>query len=281
MGEDLAASLYPGWGHPTHWDGHNKWNHPFPYWLPAVLQWMSDTRDPFSAGHGSLRGMGVARRAWQTDDAGEREAILAEVRAFGDLIYGRSDAMDPRSGYEAKACVGHYHTLRPVMKDCVPVDDQCFPLLWNPNSRDHRYLLRDVEGVGDIEGPSVEVHLFVAGTGIAWVEEDLERAAERVHALERALQVRHWARDRNTDEMVLPYFEQLEGYQNPLLEKRYGLDREKFRPVIDEFYELKEWDVKTGWPTQERLRDLGLADVYEPMVEGAAKAKERLEGSVE
>ena len=36
MGEDLAARFYPGWGHPNHWDGHNKWNHPFPYWIPAV-----------------------------------------------------------------------------------------------------------------------------------------------------------------------------------------------------------------------------------------------------
>jgi aldehyde:ferredoxin oxidoreductase len=75
--------------------------------------------------------------------------------------------------------------------------------------------------------------------------------------------------------MVLPYFEQLESYQNPLLEKRYRLDREQFKPVVDEFYELKGWDTETGWPTQERLRELGLADVYEPMVEGAAKAKEK------
>jgi len=281
MGEDLAACFYAGWGHSTHWDGHNKWNHPFPYWISAVLQWMSDTRDPFSTGHGSLHGLGAARSAWRTDNAAEREAVLADLRAFGERIYGSSAAMDPYSGYETKASVGHYHTLRPVMKDCVPVDDQCFPLLWNPDSPDHRYLLRDIEGVGDIGGPSVEYHLFVAGTGIAWPEGDFERAVERVHALERALQVRHWARDRQTDEMILPYFEQLEGYQNPLLERRYGLDREQFRPVADEFYGLKGWDTETGWPTEECLRGLGLSDVYEPMVEGAVKARARLEGSIE
>jgi aldehyde:ferredoxin oxidoreductase len=77
------------------------------------------------------------------------------------------------------------------------------------------------------------------------------------------------------DEMVLPYFERTESYQNPLLERRYGLDRGQFEPVMDEFYGLKGWDAETGWPTRERLRQLDLADVYEPMVEGASEARER------
>ena len=275
MGEDLVARFYPGWGHPTHWDGRNKWNHPFPYWIPANLQWMADTRDPFSTGHGSLHGMEAARRMWQTEDEQEREALLAEVRAFGERIYGSPDAMDPYSGYKAKAYVGYYHTLRPVIKDCVPVDDQCFPLLWNRDAPDHRYLLRDIAGVGEIEGPSVEYHLFKAGTGITWPEEEFERAAERVCTLERALQVRHWARDRETDEMVLPYFEQPESYQNPLLGKRYSLEREQFKPVVDEFYALHGWDTETGWPTRERLRELDLEDMYEPMVAGALQRMEK------
>ena len=90
------------------------------------------------------------------------------------------------------------------------------------------------------------------------------RAAERVCTIERALQVRHWARDRRMDEMVLPYFEQTELYQSPFLEKRYALDREQFEPVMDEFYALHGWDVESGWPTRERLRELDLEDVYAP-----------------
>jgi aldehyde:ferredoxin oxidoreductase len=272
MGEELAAALYPGWGHATHWDGHHKWNHPFPYWIPAVLQWMSDTRDPFSTGHGSLHGMGAARRAWQTDDAEERAQILAEVREFGAHIYGDPDAMDPHSGYRAKARVGYYHTLRPIIKDCVPVDDQCFPMLWNQASDDHRYVLRDIPGVGDIEGPSVEYHLFKAGTGLDWSEADFERAARRIYALEHAQHIRHWDRDRATDEMVLPFFEQLEGYPNPLLGKRRRLDREAFKPVADEFYRLHGCDTERGWPTQAHLKAVDLPDVYEPMVEGATRS---------
>ena len=75
--------------------------------------------------------------------------------------------------------------------------------------------------------------------------------------------------------MVLSYFEQLESFQNPLLEKRYALDRERFKPVMDEFYALHGWDAESGWPTRERLSELGLKDVYEPMVEGASKAREK------
>ena len=275
MGEDLARRYYPGWGHSSHWDGRNKWYLPFPYWVAPALQWLSDTRDPFSTGHGSLRSLGVARRAWQTEDAEERDAILAEVRAFGERIYGSPDATDPYSGYKDKAYVGYYHTIRPVIKDCVPVDDQCFPLLWNGETPDHCYRLRGIDGIGDIEGPSVEYHLFTAGTGVRWSKKEFERAIERVCTLERALHIRHWGRDRRTDEMVLPYFEQLESFQNPLLEKRYALDRERFKPVMDEFYALHGWDAESGWPTRERLSELGLKDVYEPMVEGASKAREK------
>ena len=122
--------------------------------------------------------------------------------------------------------------------------------------------------MGEIEGPAIEYHLFVAGTGVSWSEDEFNKAAERVCAVDRALQVRHWARDRGTDEMVLPYFEQPELYQNPFLERRHGLDREQFAPVIDAFYSLHGWDIERGWPTQERLRQLDLADVYEPMVGG-------------
>ena len=86
--------------------------------------------------------------------------------------------------------------------------------------------------------------------------------------------MRHWARDRQTDEMVLPYFEQSEPYQNPFLTRRYGLDREEFGAVVDEFYALHGWDVQTGWPSRSRMSELGLADLHEPMVLGAARARE-------
>ena len=99
------------------------------------------------------------------------------------------------------------------------------------------------------------------------------RAAERICTLEWALQVRHWARGRRTDETVRPYFERTELYRNPFLDRRYGLDGEKFRPVLGEFYALHGWDAETGWPTGECLGELDMGDVYEPMLAGATRAR--------
>jgi len=271
LGAGLAARYYPGWGHPSHWDGRNGWGQPFPYWLSAVLQWMSDTRDPFSTGHGSLHVLRAVRPLFEMDDRAQWQARLEAVRAFGRRVYGSARATDPHSGYADKAQVGYVHTVRPVVKDCVPVDDQVFPMLWNEDSDDHAFYLRDIDGVGDVEGTSVEYHLFRAGTGVDWDEGQFWQAAERVLALERALQVRHWGRDRATDELVLPYFEQPEWSPNPLLGERHRLDRAQFKLVVDAFYALHGWDRETGWPTEARLRALGLEDVYTSMVAGATQ----------
>ena len=273
MGEDLAKTRYPGWGHAGHWDGHDGNDLTFPYWLAPALQWMADTRDPFSTGHGSLWPFRAAASAAELDSDAERSAILSQIHAIGERVYHDADAVDPSSGYKGKASLGHYHTVRPVIKDCLPIDDWGFPLIYSNKGPDHYWRLQDIEGVGEIEGPSVEYHLFRAGTGTNWSEEEFVRAAERVCTLERALQVRHWGRDRKVDETVLPYFEQVEPYQSPYLERRYGLDREQFKPVMDEFYTLHGWDTENGWPTQERLRELGLQDVYQPMIERAKRVR--------
>ena len=242
LGEELADTRYAGWGHAGHWDGHFGFAFPFfPFWLVPALQWLSETRDPLSSGLASVMpAFDAVRLSGATTDT-ERAAVVSDLQAYGAAIYGDPDATDPYGGYKAKAYPGYFHTLRSVMLDCVPVDDIMMPLLWSAKTPDHAIQLRDVEGLGDIEGPSAEYHLFAAGTGLDWPEEEFERAVARVYTLERALHVRHWGRDRKTDEMVLPYFERTETAPNPLLGQRYGLDREKFKPVVDEFYSLHGW----------------------------------------
>jgi hypothetical protein len=266
-GLDLARHRYPGWGYSSHCDGREGGELTFPFWLVSALQWLADTRDPFSSGHGYPWGVGAAESA----------ADLDRIRAIGQRVYQSPDAVDPCSGYNGKAHPGHFQTLRSVIKDCVPADAH-FPLIYRKNSPDYYWRLHDIEGIGEIEGPAIEYHLFTAGTGVAWSEQEFVRAAERVCTLERALQVRHWARDRSVDEMVLPYFERTELYQSlyqsPFLERRHGLDREQFKPVVDGFYALHGWDAERGWPNQQTLRELDLEDVYEPMVDGAARARE-------
>ena len=273
LGQDLASTRYPGWGHPGHFDGHDGLWLTYPYWLVSALLWMADTRDPLSTAHGYNRTTNRKGLFAATSDE-ERAGILAQTRAIGRRVYGDADATDPYSGYRAKAYPAYYHMLRPVIKDCVPVDEIAFPLIRDPEAPDGHRVLRDVSGVGDVEGLSVEYHLFASGTGLDWDERAFERAAKRVVMLERALQVRHWGRDRALDESILPYFERPEVDINPLLGERYGLDREQFAPVLSEFYGYHGWDGN-GRPTEEGLRQLGLSDVYGPMMEGATKAAKK------
>jgi aldehyde:ferredoxin oxidoreductase len=273
MGEELMRGRYPGWGQVRHWDGHAGVGPQFPHWLVSALQWMSDTRDPFDSGHASLWPNGANQSALALESDEEREAALDQIRAIGQRLYGSPDATDPYGGYGGKASMAHFHTVRPVILDCVPVDDFRFPLIYHQDAPG-RYWRLDIDGIGEIEGPSMEYHLFRAGTGLEWSEAEFNRAVGRVFTMERALQARHWGRDRALDETLLPYFEREETLPSPFLKQRYGLDREQFKPVMDEFYTLHGWDPATARPTRESLADLGMEDVYQPMVEGAARAKE-------
>ncbi len=205
----------------------------------------------------------------QAENAKERDKLLAAARAFGRLVYGTEAAADPYSGYKDKARVGDFHTLRPVIKDCLPADDFIFPLLLNKTAPDYRIVLRDSYG-RKFESRDTEYHLFKADTGTEWSRDEFEQAAARAYNLERALQVRHWGRDRAMDETVLPYFDQPESFPNPLLEERHSLDREQFKSVLDEFYRLHGWEPETGRPTKERLDELGLRGVHEQMTAGAS-----------
>jgi aldehyde:ferredoxin oxidoreductase len=267
LGKDLFQRFYPGWGQAGHWDGHMSSSFPFPFWIPSAIQWLADTRDPFNAGHGSKRFINIFSKAMSANSETERDEILSALGNWSRGVYGTKAGADPYSGYEAKGKVAHFHTIRPIIKDCVPVDDITFPLFIDTSAPDYQVRLQDVDGK-EVKGTEVEYTLFCLGTGTEWSLDEFEQAAARVYTLERALQVRHWGRDRSLDETVLPYFDRLESYQNPLFEQRYGLDREQFKPALDEFYTLHGWDPETGWPTKERLEALGLPDVYEPMIAG-------------
>jgi aldehyde:ferredoxin oxidoreductase len=269
LGEGIAARLYAGWGQAGHWDNRfASVGFPFPYWLVAALQWLCDTRDPFDSGHGYVFASGGRNRLFSAKTDEERAAILAQQRALGQRAYGDPAALDPYSGYAGKAYPAFFHTTRAVVLDTVPVDDMVFPLIRDDAAPDGYRILHDVDGYGDVEGPAVEHRLFTAGTGLDWSEPELDHAAQRICTLERALQVRHWGRDRALDETLLPYFERPEFEANPLLGERVGLDREQFAPVLTEFYRLHGWGAN-GQPTREGMDALGMSDVYASMLAGA------------
>jgi len=272
LGTDIARRFYTAWGFGGHWDGHaGTQNHiVYPFWIVSALQWATDTRDPYSSSHGYVQN--VMRWGPIPDMLANRPISgpdWEDMKAISSRVYGTPDALDPESGYRGKAIAAWYHDLRSVMKDSLPTDDQVFPLIYTTNTPDHYCR------IGEIEGPSVDYHLFRLGTGCDWEEKDFDRAAERVYTLERAICVRHFGRDRAMDEHAIDAFAYPENWVNPVLNRRYALDRVQFKPVLDAYYRKLGWDEITGWPTPERLQALGLEGVYEPMVAGAQRAQER------
>ena len=133
--------------------------------------------------------------------------------------------------------------------------------------------IRTCDGIGEIEGPQSSI-TSSARDRVDWSEDEFEQAAERVCTLERALQVRHWGRDRSMDERVLPYFEQPECAES--------LPGKALRPgsrAVCAGRGCVLHAARLGYAERlahpRDLSELGLGDVYEPMVDGAAKAKER------
>ena len=88
----------------------------------------------------------------------------------------------------------------------------------------------------------------------------MDFASERVIQLERALLVRNFDRSRADDELVIPYFEQLEQQTNPFIGNTVAMEGEKFRNVMDEYYTLRGWDIKMGRPTLETMKRFSLRD---------------------
>jgi len=85
--------------------------------------------------------------------------------------------------------------------------------------------------------------------------------AARVRQLERAFDVRAGVR-RKDDTLPGTVFE------TPITRgahKGMRLERDKFEKMKDEFYALRGWDVKTGIPTEETLKKVGLEDVAEDL----------------
>ena len=87
------------------------------------------------------------------------------------------------------------HAVRAIMKDCLPTDDQVFPLIYSDTTEDRFSRIVDPDGSGaTIDGPDVDAAILRAGTGLDWDTAEFTRAAERVLNLERANVVRAVAR---------------------------------------------------------------------------------------
>lgn len=96
---------------------------------------------------------------------------------------------------------------------------------------------------------------FNALTGLHYTSEDLRLTGERITAIEKTLNAVHAGMGRKED--YLP--ERI--YETAVQGGKYDgekFDRAEYDKMLDRYYAAHGWDLKTGWPLQQTLLNLGL-----------------------
>jgi aldehyde:ferredoxin oxidoreductase len=249
-GLSLLDRIYPRrCGQTDHWTGH--WvctGIRFPWWLPPLLQWCVDTRDP--ASDSSHQWAVHVRSHVLAADSGEGALSMEQVRAVCKRVYGAPNACDSTISYdppEPKVLPALWHSHRGMVVNSLVLCDYEHTRVFSALSED---------GAADT---ALMSKLLSACTGYDVSEAALDRAGERIWNQLRAIDVRTFGRDRAIDESTL------DGYAYPALEDGVLLDRERFLGMLDKYYELSGWNPANGWPTRARLQELGLGDVADEL----------------
>ena len=97
--------------------------------------------------------------------------------------------------------------------------------------------------------------LIYFNTGLEFTPEEIWDIADRAYTVERLFNIREGL-TRDDDWLVDRYFDEPTPIGLPIVRGKY-IDREKFKQMIDEYYEMHGWDGQ-GVPRPETLINLGL-----------------------
>jgi aldehyde:ferredoxin oxidoreductase len=97
--------------------------------------------------------------------------------------------------------------------------------------------------------------LIFLNTGLEFTPEEIWDIADRAYTVERLFNIREGL-TRDDDWLVDRYFDEPTPIGLPVVQGKY-IDRDKFKQMIDEYYEMHGWDEQ-GVPRPETLKDLGL-----------------------
>ncbi|MBW2000512.1 MAG: hypothetical protein JRJ29_21465, partial [Deltaproteobacteria bacterium] len=101
--------------------------------------------------------------------------------------------------------------------------------------------------------------LVEAVTGLQFDPDDVMRVGERINNLARAFNVREGfsRKDDTLPDRIMT--EPLKGGAA----KGHYISKEDLDQMLDEYYEARGWEVSTGTPTRNKLKELGLEYVAE------------------
>ncbi|MEM4735204.1 MAG: aldehyde ferredoxin oxidoreductase family protein [Candidatus Thorarchaeota archaeon] len=105
--------------------------------------------------------------------------------------------------------------------------------------------------------PDNMARLWEAATGIRMTEEEIMRTGRRVVTLEKAFNVTRGATRAHDN---LPWRLMNEGAASGPLKGQMNSQKE-LDQMLDRYYTLHEWDLRTSWPTRATYEKLGLKDV--------------------
>jgi aldehyde:ferredoxin oxidoreductase len=188
-----------------------------------------------------------------------------DLRLTAERFWGGVNAAD-FSTYDGKALAAKTAQDRNYAQESLVLCDVHWPMMitsaGNPDGH-----------VGD---PTLESQLLSATTGRETSEEELYRVGERIFNLQRVIQIREGWGGREGDGVLENFFthplKQGDVFFNPdavmpgpegRIISRLGkaLDRDEFEGMKNEYYRLRGWDAETGYPTKEKLQELGLGGV--------------------
>ena len=235
----LGRELEFDFGFPAHREGRFWDEEPLPFWVISAMMHASESRDPTIGTHQSALLLADYMLA-------DRQLALRQFRLLSEKVWGYAEALEPT--LENKAPVAVWAQNQHMLLDSLPLCDFAFPRLVRPMSgREEWRASEDISG--DLD---VDLRLLAAVTGVSFTRDDVTRIAERGVNTERALLARA-GRRREMEEGLAPHF------ALPCRADGTQVDATGFSRLLDEFYTARGWDLDFGWPTPERLRELGLA----------------------
>ena len=103
---------------------------------------------------------------------------------------------------------------------------------------------------------------YYSATGIETSERELMKIGERIHNLEKMLNV-YYARFTRNDDYPPKRLMEEPVKSGPL--KGELLKQDDWDKMLDEYYSLHGWDSNTSWPTKEKLEELNLDECIETL----------------
>jgi aldehyde:ferredoxin oxidoreductase len=206
--------------------------------LGSVLHWATDTRDPIDSCHDY-----------------KNPSVPEANKHFGLSTYDNYQIVDlSKTVYQGAEHVAAWVEDNQCLKNSLPVCEfwSAIPSFYTPPKMDLRVF---------------ESNLLSAVTGVDVDSDKLAKAGERIWNLRRAIMVKRENRTRADDTVNEPYFKKAitcsAGSATGLTSG--PIDRAKFEALKDRYYDLRGWDVNTGWPTRAKFEELGLKDIADEL----------------